>query len=92
MNQSAEPIPIGSLLREQSGVLEAEGLQVKGKLRIGSQGKAGICIGDGPFVGQIKELPFTAAFCASVIMAVFLFPAGMVMGSIPDDLGIRAHQ
>ena len=34
-----------------------------------------IAVGNLPFLGKVKEFPFSAAFRASVIMAVECFPA-----------------
>ena len=94
MDQAGEPVPVHSLLREQTGMLEAEGLQVEGQ-RISLTGgfllkRQGVV--DRPFIRQMEELPFSAALGTSVVMTVFLLPALMIVGRLPDDLGIRTHQ
>ena len=94
MDQTGEPVPIHRLLREQTGMLEAEGLQMEGQ-RISLTGGfllkwQGVM--DRPFIRQMEELPFSAALGTSVVMTVFLLPALMIVGRLPDDLGIRTHQ
>ncbi len=54
--------------------------------------EAGQRIGDRPLVRQMKKFPFAAALCAAVVMTVFLFPAGVFVGRVPDDLGIRPYK
>ena len=39
-----------------------------------------------------EELPFSAALRTSVVMTVFLLPALMIVGRLPDDLGIRTDE
>ena len=100
--KQGEPVPVDGLLRKKAGVLKAEGLQAKGELLSGSFlrrragkilfGAGAQAVGDAPFVRQVKKLPFAAAPGASVIMSVFVFPALMAAGSVPDDLGIRSYQ
>ena len=68
-------------------MLEAEGLQVEGKLLLNGQ-----IVMNAPFIRQIEKLPFAAALSTSVIMSVFFRPALMVMGGIPNDLGVGTHQ
>ena len=59
-------------------MLEAEGLQIKGK----------VFVGDGPLLGQLVELPFTAAFVAAVVVAVGFLPAEVILVGVPYYLGI----
>ena len=94
MDQTGEPVPVHRLLREQTGMLEAEGLQMEGQ-RIRLTGgfllkRQGVM--DRPLVRQPEELPFSAALGTSVVMTVLLLPALMIVGRLPDDLGIRTHQ
>ena len=94
MDQTGEPVPVHSLLREQTGMLEAEGLQMEGQ-RISLTGgfllkRQGVM--DRPFIRQMEELPFSAALGTSVVMTVFLLPALMIVGRLPDDLGIRTDE
>ena len=94
MDQAGEPVPVHRLLREQTGMLEAEGLQMEGQ-RISLTGgfllkRQGVM--DRPFIRQMEELPFSAALGTSVVMTVLLLPALMIVGRLPDDLGIRTHQ
>ena len=77
-----EPVPVGGLLREKTGVLEAEGLQIKGKRAVMNL----------PLFGKTEKLPFTAAFFAAVVVAVPVFPSSVFPRRIPDDLGIRTDQ
>lgn len=63
-------------------MFEAERLQVKGQP----------AVADLPLLGEIEELPFTAALLASVIMPVPVLPAAVGPQSIPDHLGIRTDQ
>ena len=94
MDQTGEPVPVHRLLREQTGMLEAEGLQMEGQ-RIRLTGgfllkRQGVM--DRPLVRQPEELPFSAALRTSVVMTVFLLPALMIVGRLPDDLGIRTDE
>ena len=36
-------------------------------------------VADAPFVGEVKKFPFATAFCASVIVTVFLFRKSVVL-------------
>ena len=45
-----------------------------------------------PFLGKIKELPFSSAGSAPVVMTVLLFPAGVISFCIPYDLGIGSYK
>src|SRR5699024_696951 len=77
-----KPIPVGSLLREKSGVLEAEGLQIKCQ----------IPVVDGPLGGEVQEFPLSAALLAAVIVGIAFPPALQCLWGIPDDLGVRPDQ
>jgi hypothetical protein len=63
-------------------VFEAEGFQVEGEMLIMKI----------PLLGKIKKLPFSAAFFASVIMGVHIFPAPAYLWGIPDNLRVRTDQ
>ena len=94
MDQTGEPVPVHSLLREQTGMFETEGLQMEGQ-RISLTGgfllkRQGVM--NRPFIRQMEELPFSAALAASVIMAVFLFPARIFFFRVPDDLRVWSYQ
>ena len=84
----SEPVPVYCLFGKQTCVFEAERLQMK------RQGFADgfTVIMDIPLLGKIKELPFSAAFFAAVIMTVLFFPATQRFGGIPDDLWVRTNQ
>ena len=71
-----KPIPVCRLLREESGVFEAEWLKLKGKA----------AVMDRPLFRQRKKFPLSAAFCASVIVSVGVFPALMYLFGVPDNL------
>src|SRR5699024_12418440 len=86
-DQTAEPVPVGSLLRKEAGMLEAEGFQIEGE-----RGGAAEGIADGPLLRKIPEFPFSSALFTPVVMTVRLLPAGQCARCIPDDLGIRAYQ
>ena len=77
-----EPVPVGSLLRKESGMLKAEGFQIKSKT----------FVLNGPLLRQIEEFPFSAAFFAPVVVTVPVLPAGVGLGGVPDDLGVRTDQ
>ena len=49
-------------------------------------------IADGLFIGEIEKLPLTATLGAAVIVTVLFLPSLVVVGSIPDDLGVGTHQ
>jgi len=93
MDQTGEPVPVHSLLREQTGVLETERLQMEGQ-RVGIRycllERQGVM--NRPFIRQAEKFPFAAALGTSVVMTVFLFPSLMVVGRFPDDLRVRTHQ
>ena len=78
----AKPVPIHSLLRKKPGMLKTKRFQIKGKSLIMNI----------PLLGQIKELPFTAALLTSVIMPVHMLPALIHLRRIPYNLRIRPHQ
>ena len=84
LNDRREPVPVGSLFREQTGVLEAEWLQV--------ERKAKVMVLNRPLLRQVKKLPFAAAFVVAVVMAVHLLPAFIRFWCIPDDLWVRAYK
>ena len=63
-------------------MLETEGLQVKGEP----------FVGDGPLIGKVKKFPLSASLAAAVIVAVGMAPSPVLFRSIPDDLGVGAHQ
>ena len=94
MDQTGEPVPVHRLFREQTGMFETEGLQMEGqRIRL----TAGFllkrqCVMDRPFIRQMEELPFSAALGTSVVMTVLLLPALMIVGRLPDDLGIRTDE
>ena len=77
-----EPVPVRCLLREKAGVFEAERFQAEGQ----------VFIVDLPLLRQMEKLPFSAALAASVIMAVFLFPARIFFFRVPDDLRVWSYQ
>jgi len=77
-----KPVPVYRLFRKKSGVFEAEGFQVEGEMLIMKI----------PLLGKIKKLPFSAAFFASVIMGVHIFPAPAYLWGIPDNLRVRTDQ
>ena len=62
--QFAEPVPVCRLLREETGVLETEWLQVECELFVIY----------GPLLWQTEEFPFSAALVASVIVTVEFIP------------------
>ena len=62
--QFAEPVPVCRLLREETGVLETEWLQVECELFVIY----------GPLLWQTEEFPFPAALIASVIVTVEFIP------------------
>ena len=63
-------------------VFEAERFQAEGQ----------VFIVDLPLLRQMEKLPFSAALAASVIMAVFLFPARIFFFRVPDDLRVWSYQ
>ena len=81
-DQIAEPVPVRCLLREKAGVFKAERFQAEGQ----------VFIVDLPLLRQMEKLPFSAALAASVIMAVFLFPARIFFFRVPDDLRVWSYQ
>ena len=76
-----DEVPVGGLLGEDAGVLEAHGLDVEGQL----------LIMDGPVLGQLANLPVTAAGLAAVIDGVGLLPQGAAL-RLPDGLRVGPHQ
>ena len=80
-DQPGAPVPVDGLFRKQACMLEAEGLEVEIE----------IPVMDDPFLGQVEEFPFPAAFAAPVVMAVGLFPLA-APGRLPDNLGVGADQ
>ncbi len=81
------PVPVDGLFREEPGVFETEGLQMKCQVLA-----AEAAVLDIPFLGQPGEFPLSAAFRTSVIVSVWLFPAAVFPCGIPDHLRIRAYQ
>lgn len=84
-DQPGEPVPVYSLLREQSGMFKAERLEMKSQVIFPGGFPAaflqtGQGIGDGPFLRQVKEFPFAAALGAAVVVAVLLPPAPVAVG------------
>ena len=78
----SKPVPVCCLLREKTGVLEAEWFQMERKLLVMKI----------PLLGQIKELPFTASLGAAVIVCVHLAPSWLCLRCIPDYLRIRTDK
>ena len=78
----SEPIPVGSLFREKTGVLKTKRLQVECQ----------IIVMNGPLLRKIKKFPFAAAFFTAMIVSVHFVPSGMFSWGIPDYLRIRANQ
>ena len=62
--QLTEPVPVCRLLREETGVLETEWLQVECELFVIY----------GPLLWQTEEFPFSAPLVASVIVTVEFIP------------------
>ena len=77
-----KPIPVDSLLWEKSGVFETERFQMESK----------IFVMEIPLLREVKEFPFTAAFFASVVVGVHVFPSTAYLRSVPDNLRIRTDQ
>ena len=72
-----EPVPSLPPVPGRARYVEAEWLQVKGK----------IFVADLPLLGKIEKFPLAAAFLAPVIMSVGMFPSCVGPGSVPDDWG-----
>ena len=64
LNNSAEPVPVDSLFREQSGVLEIKGLEPEGE----------VPVVDRPLLRKVEELPLAAALAAAVVVRVGVSP------------------
>ena len=77
-----KPVPVYCLFRKKSGVFEAEGFQVEGEMLIMKI----------PLLGKIKKFPLSAAFFASVVMGVHIFPAPAYFWGVPDNLRVRTDQ
>ena len=73
-----KPIPVGSLFRKKTGVLETERFQAESQ----------ILIFNAPFIRQVEKLPFSATLGTSMIVTVAFFPALVLFGSVPYYLGI----
>ena len=80
-----EPVPVDRLLREKSGVLEAERLQHEMTLLTVSG------VGDHPFLGKGEEFPVSATAFAAVIMSVRTIPVMSLPGR-PDYLRVGTDQ
>ena len=80
-DQAGAPVPVDGLFREQARMLKTEGLEIEIEIPVMND----------PFLGQVEEFPFPAAFAAPVVMTVGLFPLASP-GRFPDDLGIRTDQ
>ena len=78
-----DKVPVGSLLREDAGMLEVHGLDVKGQV---------VLIFDLPALRQIVIRPAAAAGIAADITGIIPLPLTGGMGCIPNYLGIRTHQ
>ena len=77
-----EPVPVYCLFGKEPGVFEAEGLKVEMK----------VVVADLPFVRQIMEFPFAAAFFTAVVMTVRLIPAVFISLGVPDDLRVGTDE
>ena len=64
-------------------MLKIHGLNIKGEV---------ILVTDLPTLRQLMIRPMTATGRRTHISGIILLPAGMLMGGIPDYLGIGAHQ
>ena len=78
-----DEIPVGRLLRENAGMLEIHGFDVKGQV---------VLIANLPPLGQGIFRPVAAAGIGADIAGIVLLPLGSPAGGIPDYLGIRTHQ
>ena len=78
-----DKIPVGCLLRKHTGMLKIHGLDIKSQI---------ILISDLPALRQMVVGPVAAAGRGTHISCVILLPAGVVMGGVPDHLGVRTHQ
>ena len=81
-DHAVDEIPVGRLLGEQAGVLEAHGLELEGQL----------AVMDRPLLGQTADLPFAAARVRAVVDGVRPVPCAAALGARPDGLRVRAHQ
>ena len=68
--------------REKSGMFKMKWFQMKFEISIGNL----------PLLRQIKKFPLSAAFIASVVMSVFLFPLSYFMRCVPNHLRVRAYK
>ena len=76
LDHLGDEIPVGALLGEDAGVLEAHGLDVEGD---------GVSIADLPLFGQVEYFPAAAAGVAAVVDGIDFIP---LLGGFPDGLGI----
>ena len=81
-NFITEPVPVDSLLREKTSVFETEWFQMKSKILVMKI----------PLLWEIKKFPFTAAFFASVVVSIHVFPSTAYLWGVPDHLWVRAYQ
>ena len=75
-------IPVGSLLGEETGMLEIHGLDLEGE----------VPIADLPLFGDILFLPPAPASRGTSVAGVGPPPQGIVSGGVPDGLGIGTDQ
>ena len=75
-----DEIPVGGLLGEQSGVLEAHRLELERQ----------IAVVDGPLLGQFADLPLAAARIRAMVDGVRLVPNPALLVARPDGLRVRA--
>ena len=87
-NLAGKPVPVGRLLREQSGMLERKRLELESQ----ADPRHLIPVTDRPLLRQVEKFPFPAAPGRSVIVSVGMFPSPVPLRRIPDHLGIRPDQ
>ena len=75
-------VPVYSLLREKTGMLETEGFQMKSEIFVMKI----------PLLWEVKEFPFSAAFGAAVVVCIHFVPSRLCLWGIPDNLRIRTNQ
>ena len=78
-----DKIPVSSLLREYTGVLEVHGLDIKRQI---------ILVSDLPAIRQLMLGPVTAAGIGADITGIVALPFRRAVRGVPDDLGIGPHQ
>ena len=77
-----DKIPVGSLLGEQTGMLEAHRLELERQ----------IAVVDGPLLGQLADFPLAAACVRAMVDGVRLVPNLTVLVARPDSLRVGALQ